>query len=124
MSQWIEKLYRFSKKLNTETRLEPLVTLMMTETARLVNAQSGFIVVFNAEGKPTDTFTWEMPPISTHDKRWEFWVYSGIIGLLYHTQRVVIVPNITLDPRWGDLAHETNLPQQGSALGIPLIHND
>jgi signal transduction histidine kinase len=124
MSKWIEKLYRFSKKLNTETRLEPLLALMMTETAELVDAQSGFAMVFNADGKPTDTFTWEMPSISTHDEQWEFWVYSGIIGLIYHTQRVVIVPNIAVDPRWGNLANQTNLPRHGSALGIPLIHDD
>ena len=122
MSKMIEALYRLSKLFHSETRLEPLATLMMHEAGELLNAENALLVIFDTDGNPTDTLAWDLPPLNMADDNWQLWLYSSIISLTYHTQRVVIIPNIAADPRWGNISFQTTLPQNGSALGIPCVY--
>ncbi|MCL4253708.1 MAG: GAF domain-containing protein, partial [Anaerolineae bacterium] len=123
MSKMLEALYSLSKLFHTETRLEPLATLMMREAGQLLNGENALLVIFDADGNPTDALTWGLSSINIHDENWQLWLYSSIISLTYHTQRVVIISNISADPRWGNITHQTGLPKNGSALGIPLIYD-
>ncbi len=124
MSNMLERLYPLSKLFHTETRLAPLTDLMMREAGQLLKAENGVLVLFDADGKFTNIFTWKLSSINTDDENWHLWLYSSVISLTYHTQRVVIIPNISVDPRWGNHVFQTNLPQNGSALALPLIYKN
>ncbi|MDX2077187.1 MAG: ATP-binding protein [bacterium] len=124
MPKFTEALYQFSKQLNQETHLEPLAMMVLEQGGKLCHASQGFLVLFNPSGLPTETIFWELPSLSDADKEaWDMWLYSGMVGLVYHTQRVVILSNITVDPRWGTLRIKDVLPEKGSALGLPLLYN-
>ena len=125
MPKAIEALYLLAKQLNQETYLAPLMQLILKQAGTLLNAPYRFMVLFNPEGLPTETTFWELPVISDTDKEaWEIWLYSGIVGLVYHTQRMVVLPNIAVDPRWGNLRIANHFPTKGSALGLPMQYDD
>ena len=127
MSKFAEVLYPFAKQLNTETRLAPLAHSVLGGAGKLLHAPTGFLVMFNAEGNPTDTIQYNIASLDKLDKEseeWLLWLYSGAVGLIYHSQRTVILSNIAVDPRWGNLRRANILPSDGSALGIPLIYQD
>lgn len=127
MSKFAEVLYQLAKQLNTETRLIPLVHSALEGAGKLLSAPMGFLVIFNPEGNPTDTLQQAIPALDKLDKNseeWLIWLYSGVVGLIYHSQRTVILSNIAVDPRWGNLRKAGILPTDGSALGFPLIYQD
>ncbi|MCU0480585.1 MAG: ATP-binding protein [Anaerolineae bacterium] len=125
MPKFAEVLYQLAKQLNTETRLASLVHVALREIGKLFDAPMSFLVLFNDKGKPTDTIGYEMTNLYNRDaETWEVWLYSGVVGHIYHSQRTVILSNIAVDPRWGNLRQDNILPSGGSALGIPLLYQD
>lgn len=51
---------------------------------------------------------------------WKRLIDQGIIGFVQHGQRVVVIRNISADPRWPQLPTSARVPQSGSAVGIPI----
>jgi GAF domain-containing protein len=51
---------------------------------------------------------------------WETLLSRGLIGFVLHSQRTIVLRNVAADARWINLPQ---LPQNGSAVGIPLHKN-
>jgi signal transduction histidine kinase len=51
---------------------------------------------------------------------WKRLINQGIIGFVQHGQRVVVIRNISADPRWPQLPISARVPRTGSAIGIPI----
>lgn len=50
---------------------------------------------------------------------WQTLLTQGLIGYVYYDQRIVIIHDICTDSRW---PNHPELPQTGSAIGLPLLH--
>jgi GAF domain-containing protein len=50
---------------------------------------------------------------------WQILLTQGLIGYVYYDERVVIIHDISTDSRW---PNHPQLPQTGSAIGIPLLN--
>jgi signal transduction histidine kinase len=51
---------------------------------------------------------------------WKRLINQGIIGFVQHGRRVVVIRNISADPRWPQLPANARVPQTGSAIGLPI----
>lgn len=50
---------------------------------------------------------------------WQTLLTQGLVGYVYYDERVVIIHDISTDSRW---SRSHQLPQKGSAIGIPLTN--
>jgi signal transduction histidine kinase len=55
---------------------------------------------------------------------WQRLINQGIIGFVQHGQRVVVIRNISADPRWPQLPANARVPRAGSAVGTPIKTDD
>ena len=55
---------------------------------------------------------------------WNLLLTHGVVGFVHHGQRTVVVRNIQTDPRWPQIPAASIIPQQGSAIGLPLHKDD
>lgn len=55
---------------------------------------------------------------------WKRLINQGIIGFVQHGQRVVVIRNISADPRWPQLPISARVPRTGSAIGIPITSEE
>lgn len=62
-------------------------------------------------------------PQNRDREMWNTLVRHGLIGYVYHGGRIVNVRNIQNDPLWPNLPDSAVLPNQGSAIGIPLTQH-
>lgn len=56
-------------------------------------------------------------------QKWMQFYRHGFIGYVYHSERSIAIRNIASDPRWSVTGDLNFLPQNGSAIGIPLKYN-
>lgn len=63
-------------------------------------------------------------PEQNRPELWNPLLKRGVVGFVYHGKRSVIIHNILTDPRWHALPEGSNLLQSGSAIGVPISHNE
>jgi len=55
---------------------------------------------------------------------WSHLLRYGLLGHVYYSRRTVALRNISHDPRWIGLPGVKEVPEMGSAVGLPLMHAD
>jgi signal transduction protein with GAF and PtsI domain len=60
-------------------------------------------------------------PASARSELWNHLLKQGLVGFVRHSQRTVVVRNISTDPRWPQLPEAPFIPRGGSAIGLPLL---
>lgn len=55
---------------------------------------------------------------------WSHLLRYGLLGHVYYSRRTVALRNISHDPRWIGLPGVKEVPETGSAVGLPLMHAD
>src|SRR5690606_10012469 len=77
--------------------------------------------VFDDRGEVSNAYV--LDALSTapdHNEPWKTLLDRGLVGFVYHAQRIVHIRNVETDPRWQGVP---NLPQSGSAIGLPLYRD-
>lgn len=111
-------LYHLSRALKS-LELPSLAQSSINGLSVLVNARYGLLVLHNDAGGTYNAWQYQSadaPPRPT-PLPWEALLDRGLAGFVYHSGRVVVIPDVARDPRWPNLP---NLPRRGSAIGMPL----
>jgi PAS domain S-box-containing protein len=117
------KLYELSKALH-EQHLEPMRSLqtLLKLTGESISVAHGCLMSFKDSQEPDQIFVLGAPNTADIHNR-EFWnilLKRGLLGYVYHSDRVLAISNIEADSRWPSLPDGDFFPKQGSAVGIPL----
>jgi signal transduction histidine kinase len=51
---------------------------------------------------------------------WDMLYARGLVGFVHHGERTIVIRDISTDPRWPTLLPRSELPVNGSAIGLPL----
>ncbi len=116
------KLYEFSQALHAHHHdLNATFQTILQHTAQSVNASQGCLVTFNDQTQIEHVYVWGTPSTEgLTPEVWEMLMKRGVVGHVYHGDRVVVIRNLRTDPRWMSVPDLAALPQQGSAISLPL----
>lgn len=125
LSGHYEFLYRFTRSLH-EQGLDPRRTLqtIISMTGETLSVKHGCLVTFREDRSVDHAYI--IGADSTADispQLWQTLVQRGLLGFVYHSDRIVVIRNIRTDPRWPDLPAVSFIPSAGSAVGVPLHQN-
>lgn len=116
-----EWLFNFASALHFQ-RLDIYATIQtaLNIMAQSVGASQGSIVIFDENGSAryTALLNTFVEPENEHEY-WYSLVSRGLLGFVMHGRRVIIVRNVSTDPRWGQ-AGILSIAQSGSAIGLPI----
>lgn len=117
-------LYELSRSL---MRYDPLdlskiLQKVLEHIGSHTRLRSGCIVTFEENGDVNEAFTLDIDAIGTD--LWEHLFNRGLMGFVHHSQRTIVIRDITHDPRWPHPPDTINAPQAGAAVGIPLRLDD
>lgn len=112
-------LYRLARELHRHNLdAYKIVQTALDEAAALTQSEQGCLVTFQ------DAHTIDKAHVIGTGRDdtapWQSLLWQGLIGHVYHAQRVVVIHNIAVDPRWPPVAADSSLPRHGSAIGLPL----
>lgn len=115
-------LYEFSQTLHTLNHdVHATFQAILQHTAQSVDAAQGCLVTFNDKTQIEHVYVWGASKTDgLTPEIWETLMKRGVIGHVYHGDRVVVIRNLRTDPRWMSLPTMDVLPQQGSAISLPL----
>ncbi|MCB9453138.1 MAG: GAF domain-containing protein [Anaerolineaceae bacterium] len=118
--QRLDFLYRLTNALQQADSSIPIVLqTTLHSSARVLNAQDGCVVTFHQDDRPGEIFALRAGTRTDNREAWREFVQRGLIGYVQFAQRIIIARDITTDPRW-QTSSLPDLPQTGSAVGIPL----
>lgn len=116
-------LYELSRTLH-EQQLDSTRTLqsLLKLTGEGLGVSHGCLMSF--KDSPTPEQIYVLGAASTPEVRkrelWDILLKQGLLGYVYHSDRILVLRNIEADPRWPNLADGDFFPKQGSAIGIPI----
>src|SRR5215207_8870528 len=115
-------LYDFSRTLHSLNHdLNATFQAILQHTAQSVKASQGCLVTFNDQTQIEHVYVWGAPTTEgLKPEIWETLMKRGVVGHVYHGDRVVVIRNLRTDPRWMSLPELDAMPQQGSAISLPL----
>ena len=112
-----EALYQLARKLHYNiVDKRKILQSSLTTAGEITHVTQGCIVTFNDRDQIDDAFVLDTNQ-DTPENLWETMLTRGLLGFAYHSQRVIVIPNVATDPRFPQV--ET-MPTDGSAVGIPL----
>jgi two-component system, NtrC family, sensor histidine kinase KinB len=119
-----EALYHLSSALhqhNLDTH--DIMQTILSSAGDITGVTQGCLITFHEDDSIRNAYVLdtEDAPENTSEL-WETLIEQGLIGFVYHAQRIVTISNITTDPRWPQLPNNPVMPQQGSAIGLPLYN--
>jgi two-component system, NtrC family, sensor histidine kinase KinB len=116
-------LYELAKALH-EQHFDPTRTLqtLLKLTGDSIGVSHGCLMSFKDSSEPEQIFVLGAPDTPELHKRelWNILLKQGLIGYVYHSDRILTLRNIEADSRWPVLPDSDFFPKQGSAVGIPL----
>lgn len=110
-------LYHLSRALhNQQLDKEGILSQVLSRAGEITSVVQGCLVTFNDDDTIDNAYVLDQHGAIPNDF-WDALFERGLIGHVYHSQRIVEVPNIAVDPRW---THVPDGPDSGSAIGLPL----
>lgn len=137
--QQFRTLYHLARLLYQLTpNIPALLQTTLTQMADVLACPYGALLLFTPDeaGKPpvlnpqysirlTQSEAERVLPLNAdHLKVWETLNALGLVGYVRHGRRSVIVRDLAHDPRWPKLPHSSALPEEGSAVGVPLLDGE
>ncbi|RMG73974.1 MAG: GAF domain-containing protein [Chloroflexi bacterium] len=109
-----QALYQLSRALH-QLDEHKILSTAVHQISKMVEASYSCILVFHQDSSIKSLYY-------THDSiAWDTLFQHGMAGYVYHSRRMVIIWDIANDPRWCGYTKLPNLPQTGSAIGLPLL---
>jgi NtrC-family two-component system sensor histidine kinase KinB len=116
-------LYDIAKSLHQQQLdIDRTLQTLVSGTGKAMNVKQGCLITF--EDHKTVEHVYIIGAADTPENRnrdmWNRLLKHGLVGYVYHSDRIVVVRNIQTDPRWPELPAAPIVPSSGSAVGLPL----
>ena len=126
IDQHYKLLYDISKSLHQQQLdINRTLQVLVSRVGQAIGVEQGCLITF--EDHKTIEQVYILGAADTPENRdrtmWQKLLQHGIVGHIYHSDRIVIVRNIQTDPRWPDLPDSQIVPSTGSVIGLPLGHD-
>jgi len=93
----------------------------LTLAARAVGAEQGCLVTFHKDNRVSQKFILTGGQgVQDQLKLWQELIGRGLIGLVHHGRRTIVIHDISTDPRWPRLDETPIQLSSGSAIGLPM----
>lgn len=115
-------LYQISRALH-EQHLDLNLTLqtVIARTGEAIGASHGCLMTFRDHNTVENAYIIGADSAEGIGRElWEALLQRGLVGYVYHSDRTVMIRNISTDPRWPQLPDVDFIPETGSAIGLPL----
>ena len=122
-----QMLYEIAKGLQEEyLEINPTLQKLLIRTGAALDAPYGCLMSFRDDGQIDEIYVAGIDDTPATRKReiWHKLLSRGLAGYVYHSDRCVIIRNISTDPRWSSIKEIEHFPRSGSAVGIPLQKNN
>ncbi len=123
--QRLDALYKISRILREqEANLQNILQVALTRTAEILGAKHGCLITFHKDDRVNNKLI--LGPQSDLEGRYALWqelINRGLIGMVHHGRRVIVIHDIGTDQRWPQLSSTPDELRKGSAIGIPLEKN-
>lgn len=106
-------LYQFARVLHC-LELPQLMQNALDTLGEITGARHGLLALLNDDYEVSAAVH-----LSTNEASlpWQALIELGLAGYVVHSQRTVVLHNLSRDPRW---PRAEGLPRRGSAIGVPL----
>lgn len=112
-----EALYQLARKLHyVIVDKRKILQTALTSAGEMMGVTQGCIATFQDDNHVDDAFVLDVNQDTPADL-WETLLARGLLGFVYHSKRVIIIPNIATDARFPQI---DSFPSEGSAIGLPL----
>ena len=119
----LQLLYNISRAVNNNLDLNQMMSDIITETQKAVNAQKGNIMLLNEAGEVSHKFLIRAgSQLEISDSVTKAVMARGLGGWLIQHQQTEIIDDIRLDDRWITLPD--HVEETGSAIGVALFGPD
>lgn len=123
MSDHYKCLYDLSSALHRQNLdMHRTLQTIISHTGKALQVETGCLITF-ADGRIDHVYVVGADSESNDgmgQDTWEALLQRGLVGYVYHSDRIMVVRDISNDPRWMQLPDSEFLPASGSAVGIPL----
>lgn len=120
MSRHYEQLYQLARDLHAaQLDMPRALQTTLVHTAHMIGLEQGYLVTFKDHNAIDEVFAIQPDGVG-HDALWEALLRHGLIGHVYHGDRMVVIRDLQHDPRWTHLSKEPIFERTGSAIGIPI----
>ncbi len=123
--QRLDALYKISKTLREQDAdLQNILQTALTVTAENIGAKHGCLITFHKDDRVNNKLI--LGPQGNLEGRYALWqelISRGLIGMVHHGRRVIVIHDIRTDQRWPQLSTTPDELQKGSAIGLPLEKN-
>jgi two-component system, NtrC family, sensor histidine kinase KinB len=116
-------LYDISKSLHQQQLdIDKTLQVLVSGTGKAMNVEQGCLITFEDYKTVENVYIIGAAdtPQNRNREMWDKLLKHGLVGYVYHSDRIVVVRNIQTDPRWPVLPEAPIVPSTGSAVGLPL----
>jgi two-component system, NtrC family, sensor histidine kinase KinB len=122
--QRLDALYHIAKALRQQdASTQAVLHTALKLTSEAIGIQHGAVVTFRKDDTLEDVIVLDAKSDpETNRKLWQRLITRGLIGFVHHGRRMIVVRDVTTDPRW-PLSDSPSVPKTGSAIGLPMEKN-
>lgn len=120
MSAHYQQLYQLARELHgTQLDMTSALQTILTHTARMIDLQQGYLVTFRDHNTIDQIYSLKQRRVKKN-QLWDVLLKHGLIGHVYHGDRMVVIRDLQHDPRWSSLSENPLFSNNGSAIGVPI----
>ncbi|MDQ7034595.1 MAG: GAF domain-containing protein [Anaerolineae bacterium] len=116
-------LYHIAKSLHQQQLdIDRTLQVLVSGTGQAIAVEQGCLITFEDHNTVDNVYILGAAdtPENRNREMWGKLLKHGLVGYVYHSDRIVVVRNIQTDPRWPELPEAPIVPLSGSAVGLPL----
>jgi NtrC-family two-component system sensor histidine kinase KinB len=123
--QRLDALYKMSRILREqEANVQNILQVALTSSAESIGAKHGCLITFHKDDRVNNKLI--LGPQGNLEGRYALWqelITRGLIGMVHHRRRSIVIHDIATDQRWPQLTTTPDELNNGSAIGLPLEKN-
>jgi PAS domain S-box-containing protein len=123
--QRLDAIYKISHTLREqEANLQKILQTALVSSAETIGARHGCLITFHKDDRVNNKLI--LGPQGELEGRYALWqelITRGLIGMVHHGRRVIVIHDIGTDQRWPQLTSTPDELRSGSAIGLPLEKN-
>lgn len=123
--QRLDALYKISKTLREQdANIQNILQSALTVTTASIGAKHSCLITFHKDDRVNNKLI--LGPQGNLEGRYALWqelIGRGLIGMVHHGRRVIVIHDISTDQRWPQLESTPDELRKGSAIGLPLEKN-